>query len=66
MLAATAFNLGSIWTSQINGMSDQPAVRKVLDDLTIPNNHQCFNVIALGYPAEHPQVKERTEKIHLI
>lgn len=66
LLAATALNLGSVWTSQINGISDQSGVRAVLDELNISSNHLCFNVIALGYPAENPKVKERTEKIHLI
>lgn len=66
MLAATACNVGSVWTSQINGISDQPAVRSVLDQLNIPKDHECFNVIALGYPAEKPKVKERIEKIQLI
>lgn len=65
MLAATALNIGSVWTSQIKGLSNQPAVRAVLDQVNIPSDHQCFNVIALGHPAEHPEVKERTEKIHL-
>lgn len=66
MLAATAFNIGSVWTSQINSISDQPAVRAVLDQLDIPRKHKCFNVIALGYPGEDPKVKERIEKIRLI
>lgn len=66
MLAATALNIGSVWTSQINGISDQSAVRNVLDQLAIPRNHKCFNVISLGYPAEKPMVKDRTEKIQLI
>ena len=66
MLAATALKLGSVWTSQIKGITDRPNVRGVLDTLNIPSNHLCFNVIALGYPAEDPEAKQRTEKIRLI
>lgn len=66
MLAAMGCGLGSVWTSQINGISNRPIVRQVLDELMIPKTHYCFNVIALGYPAESPPIKERTEKIRLI
>lgn len=66
MLAATSLNIGSVWTSQIIGISDQPAIRSILDQFNIPKNHQCYNIIALGHPAENPKVKERTEKIHFI
>lgn len=65
LLAATALNLGSIWPSQLKGITNQPDIRNVLTKLSIPTNHLCFNVIALGHPAEKPTEKERTEKIQL-
>lgn len=34
-LAATTLGLGMAWTHQINGLSDQPGVRKALDTITI-------------------------------
>lgn len=66
LLVATALGIGSVWTSQINEISRKPAVRKVLDQFNIPKDHLCFNVIALGYPNEAPEIKKRTEKIQLI
>lgn len=65
-LTATAFGLGMAWTHQINGLSDQPGVRKILDTLAIPSNHICLNVMALGIPMEQPEPKEHTEEIHLL
>lgn len=34
-LAANTLGLGMAWTHQINGLSDQPGVRKALDTITI-------------------------------
>lgn len=65
-LAATSLDLGMAWTHQINGLSDTPEVRDVLDQLGIPSNHVCLNVMAVGVPAENPTPKTRTEEIHLV
>lgn len=65
-LAATALGVGMAWTHQINGHSDQPRVRNVLDSLAIPRDHICLNVMALGIPTELPEPKEHIEKIHLL
>lgn len=66
LLAVTTLDLGSVLTSQINGISDQPRVCKILNKLSLLSDYHCFNVMALGYPFEHHEVKERTEKIQLI
>lgn len=65
-LTATALGLGMAWTHQINGLSDQLGVRKILDRLAIPSNHICLNVMAIGIPKKQPEPKEHTEKIHLL
>jgi len=65
-LAATALDLGMAWTHQMNGLSDKAEVREVLNQLEIPSNHVCLNVMAVGVPAEKPNAKERNEEINLI
>lgn len=65
-LAATVLGLGMAWTHQINGLSDQPNVRQVLDVLDVPADHLCLNVMGIGVPAENPEPKNHTEVIQLI
>lgn len=65
-LAVTVLGLGMAWTHQINGLSDQPGVRKILNTLAIPSNHICLNVMAIGVPREQSEPKEHIEEIHLI
>lgn len=65
-LAATALGLGMAWLHQMNGLSDEPIVRQVLDTLAIPSDHICLNVMAIGIPNEQPEPKEHIEEIHLI
>lgn len=65
-LAATALEFGMAWTHQINGLSDRPAVRQVLDKFEVPSHHICLNIMAVGVPAESPNPKRRIEKINLI
>lgn len=64
-LAATALDIGMAWIHQINGRSDQSNIRKVLNQLAIPEDHICLNALAIGLPAENLQPKEQTEEIKL-
>ena len=50
-LAAHSMGVGSVWINQLKGICDVPAVRQVLDQLHLPQNHVVLGMAALGYPA---------------
>ncbi|MEM3555552.1 MAG: nitroreductase family protein [Candidatus Micrarchaeia archaeon] len=65
LLAATALGLGSVWLYR------PLAVEKTINELKkffkIPEKYEIIGIIAVGYPDEKPQAKERrklTEIIH--
>jgi len=50
-LAAWSFGIGSVWINQLQGICDRPAVREILTEWGIPENHVVYGMAALGYPA---------------
>lgn len=65
-LAAHSMGLGSVWINQLRNKCNESEIRKVLDSFNIPKNHIVCGFSALGYPAEKPAVKERTETAEFI
>lgn len=65
-LAAHALGLGSVWINQLKNNCDRKTIREVLNTLHIPQNHEVCGFSALGYPAETPEIKERTEPVEFI
>ena len=65
-LAAEALGLGAVWINQLCDKCNEPDIRKVLDSFHIPSNHVICGFVALGYPAEKPAPKERTEPVEFI
>lgn len=51
-LAAHSYGVGSVWINQLQGICDKPEVRRVLDELEIPQNHVVYGMAAMGYPSE--------------
>lgn len=60
-LAAHSMGIGSVWINQLNGISDDPEIRKILNRFEIPEEHIIFGIAALGYSAE--EEKKQVEKI---
>ncbi len=58
-LAATSLGLGSCWINQIGPLSDDPAVRKVLSELGIPDSQRVYGAAAIGYAAAPAKAPER-------
>ena len=63
LLAVEAMELGAVWTG-VYPVSDR--VNKVKQDLNLPENIIPLNIIAIGYPLEktEPKNKWNEEKIH--
>lgn len=59
LLAAHALGLGGCWLNGLMRISEQPEIRKLLDELNIPGNHIVWSMIALGYPAAEDKAPVR-------
>lgn len=59
LLAAHAMGLGAVWTGTYPSEERVAAVSKVL---SLPSNIIPLNTIVIGYPAEHPQPKDKFKK----
>lgn len=60
-LAAWSFGIGSVWINQLQNICDRPAIRSILTQWGIPENHVVYGMAALGYPASSE--KKEVEKI---
>lgn len=65
-LAARSFGIGSVWINQLQDISDIPAVRELLREWGVPDNHVVYGMAALGYPVSSPADKERTGKVVIV
>lgn len=66
-LAAHSFGIGSVWINQLQGICDEPAVREVLTQLGVPQDHLVYGLAALGYPTkELPQNVTKNGKVVVI
>lgn len=66
-LAAYSFGIGSVWLNQLHGICDVPAVREILNEWEIPQNHVVYGMAALGYP-DGPLTREveKIGKVHYV
>ena len=51
-LAAYSYGVGSVWINQMRDISDDPAIRPLLTQMGIPEDHVVYGMAALGYPAK--------------
>ncbi len=56
LLAAHAMGLGAVWTGGFPAQDRVAALRKTL---ALPDSIVPLNAVAIGYPAEHPQPKDK-------
>ena len=59
-------NTSVIFINQLREKCNSPEIRRVLDSFNIPKNHVVCGISAIGYPAEHPEPKTRTEPVEFI
>lgn len=65
-LAAHSMGIGSVWINQLQGICDDPAVRKVLSSLGIPQGHVVYGMAALGYADDEKAEKERIGRVVIV
>lgn len=56
LLAAHAMGLGAVWTGAYPSEERSQAISKAL---SLPDNIIPLNMVVIGYPAEHPQPKDK-------
>ncbi|MBP1671172.1 MAG: nitroreductase [Bacteroidetes bacterium] len=67
MLAAHSLGIGSCWLNQLPGLTHMPIIRELLTDLDIPENHNVYGSVVMGYAAEESRpVEPRKNVIHII
>ena len=57
-LACQGLGLGCVWINQLQDCHDEPAVRGILTEFGIPEEHGVYGCAAIGYPAKPPAAKE--------
>ncbi len=50
MLAAQSYGIGSTWINVLRTLCDEPEIRETLDGYGIPQNHNVWAMVAMGYP----------------
>ena len=67
MLAANAYGIGSVWINALSTMCDDETIRHQLQAWEIPDRHQVYAMIALGYPeGEVKSPKRNLNVIHYV
>lgn len=62
ILAATSLGIGSCWINQLGTTCNDPEVRAFITSLGVPENHQVYGCVALGYASPEITLKEKTVK----
>lgn len=63
MLMATELGLGSCWINQLRVTCDAPAVRDLLTEYGVPEDHIVICSAAIGYIAKETPAKPRKEGV---
>ncbi len=61
LLMAQALGVGSCWINQVRHTCDDAAVRALLQEYGVPEDHVVTASVALGYIAKETPAKERNE-----
>ncbi|WP_283610720.1 nitroreductase family protein [Faecalispora anaeroviscerum] len=67
MLAAHSFGIGSCWLNHLPGLTHHPVIRSLMAELDIPDHHDIYGTLALGWPkSSPPSASSRKDAIHII
>lgn len=67
MLAAHSFGIGSCWLNHLPGLTHHPVILSLMAELDIPDHHDIYGTLALGWPKKSfPAAGPRKDAIHII
>ena len=66
MLSAHALGVSSVWINQVKDTCNDPAVRAVLTEFGVPEDHVVFGIAALGYAAGDPRPADKKYPVTII
>lgn len=67
MLAAHSLGIGSCWLNHLPGLTRNPLIRDLMAELEIPEQHDIYGTLALGYAkGPVPAAAPRKDVIHII
>lgn len=67
MLAAYSLGLGSVWINVLMKLCDKPEIRSKLRQYKVPDCHNVWGMVALGYPANQPsQLAKKTDVVEWV
>lgn len=66
MLAAHSMGVSSVWVDQLRDTCDDPAVRAILTELGVPEDHKVYGITVLGYAAAEPKPVEKKYPVTVI
>lgn len=62
-LSAKSLDIGSVWINQFKPAKDDPALKKALVKLNIPENYVVWGAAALGYFEDEPKNVVKNENV---
>jgi len=66
MLSAHALGVSSVWINQVKDTYNDPAVRAVLTEFGVPEDHVVFGIAALGYAAGDPRPADKKYPVTIV
>lgn len=61
LLSSASLNIGSCWINQLTSTSDVPAIRAILSEMGIPDDHVVYGAVSLGYAKAESKAAPRKE-----
>lgn len=66
MLSANSMGVSSVWIDQLRDTCDDAAVRAILTELGVPEDHKVYGIAALGYAVAEPKPVEKKYPVTVI
>lgn len=63
LLMAHALGLGACWINALRQISDEPDIREILNQFSIPRTHLVYGMIGLGFSEHVPKMPVKKENI---
>lgn len=66
-LAANSYGIGTVWINMLMLLWNKEPVKSILDEFRIPENHQIWCMVAMGYPlSEGTLLAKKKDVVHFV